>query len=203
MITQVWRLKQLEYTWLRSLLEQYKDFWEVTRASLDFALRAAGVEPNEDVREPLMENYLHLDPYPEARDALAALEGRKLVILSNGSPAMLQAAVAGAGLDGVFDHVLSVEDVGVFKPHPKVYQLALDRQVVKWGQDQAVKAVPLAVFEDVGGPPAYRLHRDAEVTVLLAVKQKVVQNFAFRAKELTDGRIADVLKAIPTLVSGK
>jgi hypothetical protein len=82
-------------------------------------------------------------------------------------------------------------------------QLALDPQVVKWGQDQAVKAVPLSVFEDVGGPPSYRLHRDAEVTVMLAVKQKVVQNFAFRAGELTDGRIADVLKAIPTLINGK
>jgi HAD superfamily hydrolase (TIGR01493 family) len=89
-ITQVWRLKQLEYSWLRSLLQQYEDFWEVTRAALDFALRAAGVEPNEDVRRPLMENYLHLDPYPEAGDALAALGGRKLAILSNGSPRMLQ-----------------------------------------------------------------------------------------------------------------
>src|SRR5260370_3203021 len=89
-ITQVWRLKQLEYTWLRSLLQQYEDFWEVTRASLDFALRPAGVEPNDAVCGPLMENYLHLDPYPEAREALAALEGRKLAILSNGSPRMLQ-----------------------------------------------------------------------------------------------------------------
>jgi HAD superfamily hydrolase (TIGR01493 family) len=77
-ITQLWRLKQLEYTWLRSLIQQYEDFWEVTRASLDFALRAAGVELNEDVRRPLMENYLHLDPYPEAPNALAALRGRKL-----------------------------------------------------------------------------------------------------------------------------
>src|SRR5260370_40009654 len=59
-ITQVWRLKQLEYSWLRSLLQQYEDFWEVTRAALDFALRAAGVEPNADVRRPLMEHYLHL-----------------------------------------------------------------------------------------------------------------------------------------------
>jgi HAD superfamily hydrolase (TIGR01493 family) len=75
-ITQVWRLKQLEYSWLRSLLQQYEDFWEVTRAALDFALRAAGVEPNEDVRRPLMENYLRLDPYPEAGDALAALGGQ-------------------------------------------------------------------------------------------------------------------------------
>jgi HAD superfamily hydrolase (TIGR01493 family) len=96
-ITQLWRLKQLEYTWLRSLLQQYEDFWEVTRASLDFALRAAGVEPNEAVRIPLMQNYFHLDPYPEARNALAALEGRKLAILSNGSPRMLQKLVRNSG----------------------------------------------------------------------------------------------------------
>ena len=70
-ITHVWRLKQLEYTWLRSLLQEYEDFWEVTRASLDFAMRAAGVEPNDAICRPLMENYLHLDIYPEAREALA------------------------------------------------------------------------------------------------------------------------------------
>jgi hypothetical protein len=78
-------------------------------------------------------------------------------------------------------------------------QPALDPQVVKWAKDQAIKIVTLAIFEDVGGPPSYRLHRDAEVTVLLAVKQKVVQNFAFRSGELTDERIAAVLKAVPAL----
>jgi hypothetical protein len=81
-------------------------------------------------------------------------------------------------------------------------QPALDPQVVKWSQDQAIRSVPLAIFEDVGGPPSYRLHRDAEVTVLLAVKQKVVQNFALRAGELTDDRIAAILKAVPALGAG-
>ena len=82
-------------------------------------------------------------------------------------------------------------------------QPALDPQVVKWSQDQAIRSVPLAIFEDVGGPPSYRLHRDAEVTVLLAVKQKVVQNFALRAGELNDERTAAILKAVPELVAGK
>jgi hypothetical protein len=82
-------------------------------------------------------------------------------------------------------------------------QPALDPRVVKWSQDQAIRSVPLAIFEDVGGPPSYRLHRDAEVTLLLAVKQKVVQNFALRAGELTDDRIADILKAVPALVARK
>ncbi|HJY50379.1 MAG TPA: HAD-IA family hydrolase, partial [Stellaceae bacterium] len=97
-ITQIWRLKQLEYTWLRSLMQEYADFWEVTGAALDFALRAAGVEPNDAIRGPLMENYLHLDPYPEAQEALAALAGYKLAILSNGNPRMLRELVRNSGL---------------------------------------------------------------------------------------------------------
>ena len=77
-------MKQLEYTWLRTVLQEYEDFWNVTGAALNFALRAVEVEPNDAVCGPLMENYLHLDPYPEAAAALAALAGHKLAILSNG-----------------------------------------------------------------------------------------------------------------------
>ena len=123
LITELWRLKQLEYTWLRSLMQQYEDFWEVTRASLDFALRAAGVEPDEAVRGPLMQNYLELDPYPEARAALAALEGRKLAILSNGSPRMLAALVRNSGLDRWIEAAISIDSVRTYKPHPSCYAL--------------------------------------------------------------------------------
>ena len=122
-ITQIWRLKQLEYTWLRSLMQEYADFWEVTGAALDFALRAAGVEPNDAIREPLMENYLHLDPYPEAREALAALAGHKLAILSNGSPRMLQELVRNSGLDRWIEAAISVDSVRAYKPHPSCYAL--------------------------------------------------------------------------------
>jgi 2-haloacid dehalogenase len=122
-ITQLWRLKQLEYTWLRSLLQQYEDFWEVTRAALDFALRAAGVEPNEAVRGPVMENYLHIDPYPEAPNALAALGRRKLAILSNGSPKMLQKLVRNSGLDRWIEAAISIDSVRTCKPHPSCYAL--------------------------------------------------------------------------------
>ncbi len=122
-ITYLWRLKQLEYTWLRSLMQQYEDFWEVTRASLDFALRAARVEPNEAVRGPLMENYLHFDPYPEASNALVALGGRKLAILSNGSPRMLQALLRNSGLDRWIEAALSVDSVRIYKPHRSCYAL--------------------------------------------------------------------------------
>jgi 2-haloacid dehalogenase len=122
-ITQVWRLKQLEYTWLRSLMQEYEDFWEVTGAALDFALRAAGVEPKDEIREPLMENYLHLDPYPEARQALAALAGHELAILSNGSPRMLQELVRNSGLDRWIKASLSIDSVRAYKPHPSCYTL--------------------------------------------------------------------------------
>jgi 2-haloacid dehalogenase len=122
-ITQVWRLKQLEYTWLRSLLQQYEDFWQVTRASLDFALRAAGIEPDEAVRGPLMENYLRLDPYPEASDALARLDRCKLAILSNGSPTMLQNLVRNSGLDRWIEAAISVDSIRQYKPHRSCYAL--------------------------------------------------------------------------------
>jgi hypothetical protein len=82
-------------------------------------------------------------------------------------------------------------------------QLAFDPKVVQWGQKHAVGNVPLAVFEDLGGPPTYRLAREADVTVLLSVRQKVVANFAFRAGELNDNAIAEVLKALPQIVEKK
>ncbi len=122
-ITQIWRLKQLEYTWLRSLMQEYADFWEVTGAALDFALRAVGVEPNNAIRDPLMEKYLHLDPYPEAQEALAALAGHKRAILSNGSPRMLQELVRNSGLDRWIEDAISVDSARAYKPHRSCYAL--------------------------------------------------------------------------------
>jgi 2-haloacid dehalogenase len=123
LIVQLWRLKQLEYTWLRALLREYADFSEVTRAALDFALKAAEVEPSDAIRAPLMDNYLHLDPYPEAREALAALAGRRLAILSNGSPSMLEALVRNSGLDRWIEAAISVDSVRTYEPHPSCYTL--------------------------------------------------------------------------------
>jgi 2-haloacid dehalogenase len=127
LIAQLWRLKQLEYTWLRALLQEYADFWEVTRAALDFALKAAGVEPSDAIRAPLMDNYQHLDPYPEAREALAALAGHRLAILSNGSPKMLERLVRNSGLDRWFEAVISVDAARTYKPHPSSYALVEQR----------------------------------------------------------------------------
>jgi 2-haloacid dehalogenase len=123
LIAQLWRLKQLEYTWLRALLQEYADFWQVTGAALDFALRAVGVEPSEAVCAPLMDNYLHLDPYPEAREALAALAGHRLAILSNGSPNMLDPLVRNSALDRWIEAAISVDAVRSYKPHPSCYAL--------------------------------------------------------------------------------
>jgi 2-haloacid dehalogenase len=126
LITQIWRLKQLEYTWLETSLQDYRDFTFLTHASLEFALRAVGIEPSEGITRPLFDKYLNLDPYPEAKDALRQLKslgGRKLAILSNGSTGMLSALVKNSGLDAYLDATLSVDGARKFKPHPDCYAL--------------------------------------------------------------------------------
>jgi 2-haloacid dehalogenase len=127
-LTILWRDKQLQYSWLRTAQGRHADFWQVTGEALDFALErlelgAAGL------RDRLMNLYLTLNPFPEVVEVLHRLKagGRTTAILSNGSPAMLRSAVANSGIAGLLDFVLSVEEVGVYKPHPRVYQLAVDR----------------------------------------------------------------------------
>jgi 2-haloacid dehalogenase len=127
-LSDLWRTKQLQYTWLRSLAGSHVDFWQVTGDALDFALASLKID-DQALRQRLMDLYLHLGTYPEVLDALKRLKaaGLKLAILSNGAPTMLSAAVESAGLAELLDSVLSVEDAGVFKPHPSVYRLAVDR----------------------------------------------------------------------------
>ncbi len=122
-ITQIWRIKQLEYTWLRSLMQRYQDFSVVTRDSLAYTLRVLGLERDSGVFERIMDKYLHLDLYPDAASALAAMRDRKLAILSNGSTAMLTALVVNSGLDRVLDATISVDSKKVFKPAPEAYAL--------------------------------------------------------------------------------
>ena len=123
-----WREKQLQYTWLRALEGRHADFWTVTGEALDFTLETMGISSLE-LRERLMTLYLTLDAFPEVPETLRRLQmgGLKTAILSNGTPEMLHRAVENAKLDSLLDAVLSVEEVGVYKPHPKVYQLAVDR----------------------------------------------------------------------------
>ena len=120
-VTQIWRIKQLEYTWLRSLMRRYQDFSVITRESLTYTLKVLGLQNDARVFERIMEKYLHLDLYPDAAATLAAMAGRKLAILSNGSPGMLGALVQNSGL--VLDATISVDSKKIFKPSPEAYAL--------------------------------------------------------------------------------
>jgi 2-haloacid dehalogenase len=122
-VTQIWRIKQLEYSWLRSLMRRYEDFSVVTRESLLYTLRILGLKHYDKMLERIMEKYLHLDLYPDATAALADMRGRKLAILSNGSPKMLNALVRNSGLDRVLDATISVDSQKIFKPAPEAYSL--------------------------------------------------------------------------------
>jgi 2-haloacid dehalogenase len=130
-LTTLWRDKQLQYTWLRALQGRHADFWQVTSDALDFALETLALE-KPGLRDRLMNLYLTLEPFPEVPEVLERIKmaGLRTAILSNGSPTMLDAVVRAAGLSTLFDAVLSVEAVGVYKPHPKVYQLAVDRLAI-------------------------------------------------------------------------
>jgi len=122
-ITQIWRIKQLEYTWLRSLMQRYEDFAAVTRDSLTYALRTLGLTCERGAFDTIIDKYLHLDLYPDALAALTAMKDCKLAILSNGSPDMLDALVRNSGLDRVLAATISVDANKVFKPAPEAYAL--------------------------------------------------------------------------------
>lgn len=125
-LSRLWRSKQLEYTWLRSLMARYVDFETVTREALRFACASLALDlaaPDEDM---LLEGYRRLSPFPDAVAALEALAPMPLAILSNGSPAMLRPLVQASGFDRVIPLVLSVDDARIYKPAPRVYQLAVD-----------------------------------------------------------------------------
>jgi 2-haloacid dehalogenase len=120
-----WRLKQLQYSWLRAVTGHHTDFWQVTQDALDWALEASGLDNAPELRERLLALYWALLPYPEVPHMLDTLKqaGFNTAILSNGSPQMLNGAVQSAGVSGMLDAVLSVEEVGVFKPASQVYDL--------------------------------------------------------------------------------
>lgn len=123
-----WRLKQLQYTWLRALSDAHTDFWQVTQDGLDWAMEASNLSDPE-LRERLLALYWELSAYDEVPEMLATLkaEGFGTAILSNGSPDMLAGAVTSANVGEFLDDVLSVQSVGIFKPHRSVYQMVLDQ----------------------------------------------------------------------------
>ena len=122
-ITQVWRQKQLEYSWLRSLMGRYRDFWTLTQEALTYTLKTLGREPDEAFIAEMAEAYNRLQPYPDTRQCLEELAPLRLAILSNGAPEMLGALVANAGLTDHFEAVISVDSKQVFKPDPRAYEL--------------------------------------------------------------------------------
>ena len=127
-LTTLWRTRQFEYTWLRTAAQDYADFWQCTGDALRFACASLHIELDAAQRDRLMNAYLTLRPWPDAPDALRMLkqEGLRLGFLSNFTPAMLDAAIEGSRLRGVFEHVLSTDRARTYKPDPRAYQLGID-----------------------------------------------------------------------------
>lgn len=151
-VSALWRTKQLEYTWLRSLMGRHVDFRRITGDALDYAFDAYDID-DDSLRADLMQAYMSLDAYPEVNDVLQRLRGAGLqtAILSNGSPDMLAAAVDAAGIGDLLDANLSIEEVGIYKPDPRVYQLAVDRlnvraEEISFQSSNAWDAVGAATF---------------------------------------------------------
>jgi 2-haloacid dehalogenase len=120
----LWRQKQLEYTWLRSLMERYEDFWNITEAALRAAVAQLQIEASEGQLDGLMQAFLSPSVFPDVKPALDALKGLPLAILSNGSPRMLASMVGNSGLASCFAEIISVDRVRTYKPSPRVYALA-------------------------------------------------------------------------------
>ena len=153
-ISQIWRMKQLEYTWLRSLMGRYEDFEVITRESLVYTLALLGLKHSTSMFDRIMDKYVHLDLYPDAKDALAALKDYKLAILSNGSSGMLNALVHNTGLDKTLDATISINSKKIFKPSPETYTLIEEKLGVKPNEVLFVSSNPF----DACGAKAFGLN---------------------------------------------
>ena len=175
-ITQIWRIKQLEYTWFRSLMRRYEDFSVITKESLAYTIRVLGLKHDATTFERIIDKYLHLDLYPDARATLAALKGKKLAILSNGSTGMLNALVHNTGLDRVLDATISIDSQKIFKPAPDAYALIEARLGVRPAEVLFVSSNPW----DACGAKAFGLNVawiervTPEAMALACVKSDVV-----------------------------
>lgn len=153
-LSQLWRAKQLEYSWLRSLMGRYVDFAHITADALRYACRKLDLQLESSHVLQLMDAYDRLAPFPDALEVMPKLVQYQRAILSNGSPAMLRAAVRHSGLDKHLDAVLSVDELGIYKPDPRVYQLAVDRL----GVDKTSIGFVTANYWDLSGAKAYGLN---------------------------------------------
>ncbi len=125
-LSQLWRAKQLEYSWLRTLMGRYENFWKLTEDALCFSCLSLQLPDDQQKRRQLMQTYLSLPAFPEVKAALARLSSLPLSILSNGTPEMLNAVVAANGMAHIFAHIFSVDSLQLYKPRPEVYQHATD-----------------------------------------------------------------------------
>jgi 2-haloacid dehalogenase len=150
-VSAAWRAKQLQYTWLRALSGQYEDFWKVTESALVFTCNDMKLPCDAAARAELMDAYLHLEPFPEVKQALQSLSGQRLFILSNGTFAMLQNVVENAGLKRVFSQIISADEAKTYKPNPAVYELA----VGKLGLDKSEIGFVSSNFWDAAGAKAF------------------------------------------------
>jgi 2-haloacid dehalogenase len=154
LITQIWRMKQLEYTWQRSMMKRYEDFSIVTRDSLTYTLQLLGLDDDPAAFDRIMDKYVHLDLYPDAKATLDALSNYKRAILSNGSPAMLNALVKNTGLDRLLDATISVDRERVYKPDPRTSALIETTLGVKPDEVIFVSSNPF----DVAGAKSFGLN---------------------------------------------
>lgn len=131
-LAKLWRVKQLQYSLLHSLMGRHRDFWKLTEDGLIYATKSLKLDITTESRKRLMESYLGLEVFPDVKPGLMALrkKGLRLAVLSNGEPKMLKAAVDNGGLSGIIEDIISVEEVGIYKPSPRVYGLGSDRMKV-------------------------------------------------------------------------
>ena len=183
-VAALWRAKQLEYTWVRSLTGVHADFWHVTREALDFTLERFAIA-EAGLADALMADYLRLEAFPETVAAIAALKakGRRLAILSNGSPSMLDGLLRSAALEKSFEQVISVEDVGIYKPSRRVYRLAM--------QKFAIHDAPSICFVSANGWDAHSAAQFGFQAV--RVKRKAVPD------EKLPGKVSAVIESLAQL----
>ena len=150
-LSKAWRTRQLEYTWLRSLMDRYEDFWKVTESALVATCSAMKLPLEANTRTQLMQAYLSLKPFPEVKQTLSVLSEIPKAILSNGNPKMLEDVVKNAGLEGAFSHLISVDEVKIYKPSPAAYELA----VKKMGANAESIGFVSSNFFDVAGAKVF------------------------------------------------
>ena len=173
-----WRTTQLEYTWLRSLMDRHKDFWQITEDSLDKSIKVFNIDPS--MRNELLNLYKILSPYKEVPETLKTLKEKKfkLAILSNGTPSLLDELVKSNHLDNLFDDIFSIEQVGVYKPSSRVYDLPIK----KYNINKSEVAFLSANTWDVSGGGNYGYQ-----SIWVNRNNNIFDNLDFRPKyQITD-----------------